>query len=347
MKTLFHRSCPTRLWVAAVFLAVGVLVMPSVALGQSKYPKINLAIGYEVEASWSQKPADIKWRFVTGVAVDKQDRVWILNAIAPQVQVYGPDGALVDSWANDGFKNPHFLRIDPEGNIWAADFGAHVVMKFTPKGKLLLTLGTPGVAGADETHLNRPTDIAITPQGDLFVTDGYGNNRVVHYDANGKFIKSWGELGVAAGQLSQPHSIAVDSKGLLYVAERNNCRIQIFNQSGKSLGQWRNLINPWGLWISPQDEIIVCGSSPARWLATRGNLGNPPTNQLLIKFDTTGRALELWTFPLSKPGEQIPGALDWGHGLGVDSKGNLYIGDVADEGLTHRVQKFTRLPAEQ
>ncbi|MEQ1858500.1 MAG: peptidyl-alpha-hydroxyglycine alpha-amidating lyase family protein [Chthoniobacteraceae bacterium] len=323
-----------------------VLLVPP-ARAQSKYPKINLAAGYQVDPAWPQKPADIKWRYVTGVTVDKQDRVWILNAIAPHVQVYSSEGALLDSWGHAGFKNPHFLRIDPEGNLWAADYGAHVVMKFTPKGELLLTLGTPGVAGADETHFNRPTDIAITPKGELFVTDGYGNNRVVHFDATGKFIKSWGELGVGAGQLSQPHSIAVDSRGLIYVAERNNCRIQVFDQNGKALAQWRNLINPWGLWITPKDEIIVCGSSPARWLAERGNLGNPPTNQLLIKFDTTGRALELWTFPLSQPGTQIAGSLDWGHGLGVDSKGNLYIGDVADESLTHRVQKFLRLPAEK
>ena len=313
---------------------------------KSAYPKISLAVGYQVVPEWPQKPAELQWRFVTGVTVDAQDRVWILNAIKPQVQVYAADGKFLDAWGSDAFKNPHFLRIDRAANVWAADYGAHVVMKFTPKGQLLLTLGTPGVAGADATHLNRPTDMAFAPNGDIFVTDGYGNNRIVHFDANGKFVKTWGELGVEAGQLSQPHSIAMDSQGRLYVAERNNCRVQVFDQSGKSLAQWRNLINPWAIHITPRDEEIACGSSPARWGA-RHNLGNPPTDQLLIKFDTGGRALELWTFPLAAPGTQIAGQLDWCHGLGVDSQGNLYIGDVADESLTHRVQKFIRLPAER
>lgn len=316
------------------------------ANAQRGYPKVNLAVGYEVVPDWPQKPAEIKWRYVTGVTVDAEDRVWMLNAIKPQVQVYSAEGKFLDSWGSDLFKNPHFLRIDREGNVWAADYGAHVVMKFTKKGELLLTLGTHGVAGADETHLNRPTDVAFAPNGDLFVSDGYGNDRIVHFDASGKFIKAWGERGVGPGQLSQPHSIAIDSKGLLYVAERNNCRVQVFDQSGKSLAQWRNLINPWAIHISPRDEVLVGGSSPARW-STRGNLGNPPTDQLLIKFDTSGRALELWTFPLSAPGTQVSGQLDWCHGLGVDSQGNLYIGDVADASLTHRMQKFIRLPAEK
>ena len=327
---------------AAVLLAVTV---PN-AVAQSRYPKINLAVGYKVDPNWPQKPPEIKWRYVTGVAVDSQDRVWILNAVAPQVQIYSADGKLLDSWGSPTFKNPHYLRVDHEGNVWMADYGAHVVEKFSPKGQLLLTLGTLGAAGCDETHLNRPTDMAITPQGDVFVSDGYGNNRVVHFDSKGRFVKTWGTLGQGPGQLSQPHSIAVDSRGVLYVAERNNCRIQLFAQTGTSLSQWRNLINPWGIWIAPRDEILVCGSTPARW-TTRGNLGNPPSDQIVMKFNTEGRVLEQWAFPLCKPGTQEPGELDWAHGIAVDSKGNLYLGDVADNSPSHRVQKFIRLPAEK
>lgn len=310
------------------------------------YPKINLATGYEVDPAWPQRPAGIDWRYVTGVAVDGDDRVYILNALDPPVQIYDREGNYLDGWGTGLFKNPHFIRIDPEGHVWTADYGQHTVRKFTPDGKLLLTLGVPNEAGDDESHFNRPTDIAVTAAGDVFVTDGYGNNRVVHFDKGGRFVKTWGSLGVGAGELSQPHSIAVDSKGVLYVAERNNCRVQLFNQDGESLGQWRDLINPWGIWITPKDEIYICGSAPKRW-TERGNLGNPPIDQLMIRFDTTGRAQQLWIFPQVQNGEMIPGALDWAHGIAVDSHGDLYIGDVADESSAHRVQKFLRLEAEQ
>ncbi|HTI49799.1 MAG TPA: peptidyl-alpha-hydroxyglycine alpha-amidating lyase family protein [Planctomycetaceae bacterium] len=319
-------------------------LLPSVAHAQ--YPKINLAVGYEVDAAWPKKPENIKWRYMTGVAVDKQDRIWTINAVDPPVQVYDRDGKLLDSWGTGQFTLPHYLRIDGEGNVWAADFRQHTIRKFTPKGELLLTLGVPNERGNDERHLNGPTDIAITPAGEIFVTDGYGNNRIIHFDKTGKFVKTWGKLGVGAGELSQPHSIVVDSKGRLYVAERNNCRIQIFDQNGKSLDQWRNLVNPWGLCMLPNDELIVCGSSPKRW-TERGNLGNPPTDQLVMKFDTDGRVQELWTFPLARPDEMLPGHLDWVHGLGVDSQGNLYLSDVADDSPAHRLQKFTRLPADK
>jgi DNA-binding beta-propeller fold protein YncE len=316
------------------------------AVTKGAYPKVNLAVGYQVDPTWPEKPADWKWRYVTGVTVDAKDRVWVLNANDPPVQVYSADGKLVNSWGQGLFKAPHHITIDRDGNVWITDYRVHTVRKFSPKGELLLTLGTPDQPGADQTHFNMPTAAVVTPAGEVFVTDGYGNNRIMHFDAKGKFIKTWGKLGVEAGELSQPHSIGVDSKGRLYVGERNNCRIQVFDQDGKSLGQWRNLVNPWGIWITPADEVYVCGSSPARW-SERGNLGNPPTNALVFKFNTDGRALELWTFPMAQPGKLIPGEIDWIHGLAVDSQGSLYLSDVADESPVHRVQKFVRLPAER
>jgi sugar lactone lactonase YvrE len=324
----------------SAWFSIGCLVL---AAG---YPKTNLAVGYAVDPDWPQKPPEITWRYMAGVAVDSKDQVWTLNAVDPPVQVYDKSGSLIKTWGNGLFKGPHYLRIDHEGNIWIADYSRHVVRKFTPDGEVLLTLGTMDEPGDDDLHLSGPTDMAISPAGDVFVTDGYGNNRVVHYDAQGRFVKTWGKLGVDAGDLSQPHSIAMDSQGRLYVAERNNARIQLFDQDGNSLAQWRHLINPWGIWISPRDEIYVCGSAPARW-TERGNLGNPPTDQLLIKFDTTGRALELSVFPMVQNGKMETGKLDWVHGIAVDSEGNLYLSDVADDSPAHRVQKFSRLPAER
>ncbi len=312
----------------------------------AQYPKVNLAVGYEVDPDWPQKPERFHWRYVTSVAVDAKDRVWVLNEHEPQVQVYGEDGEYIDSWGPGFFGRPHHIHIDRDQNVWVTDFGLHIVQKFTPKGELLQVLGKRGQTALKGPVLNRPSAVVTTPKGDAFVSDGYGNNRVVHYDREGKFVKEWGRLGQGVGEFSQPHTIALDSKGRLYVAERNNCRVQIFDQEGRSLAQWRNLMNPWGIWITPKDEVYICGSSPARWTEL-GNLGNPPHDALMIKFDTTGRALELWHFPLVRDEKLEPGRIDWIHGIAVDSKGNVYLSDVADDTPSHRVQKFIRLPAEK
>lgn len=309
------------------------------------YPKINLSVGYEVDPTWPQKPDEFQWRYMCSIAVDRRDRVWTLNRTRPHVQVYTADGKFLDAWGAEELHYPHHIHIDHEGDVWIADIYMHVVRKFTPEGELLMTLGTPNETGNDETHFNQPAGTVTTPAGDVFVADGYGNDRIVHFDAKGRFIKSWGELGVKAGQLSLPHSIGIDSKGRIYVGERNNARIQIFDQSGRSLGQWRHVTNPWGIWITPNDEIIVCGSSPVRW-GGGTNLGAPPKDQMVIKFNTDGRVLELWTFPLPHTDEPQPGEIDWIHGIAADSKGNLYLGGVADEGKSHRAQKFIRQPSE-
>ncbi len=328
-----------------LFATLVAAILPQQAVA-APYPKINLAAGYEVDPDWPKKPVEIAWDQIAGVSVDTKGRVWLFNRADPPVQVYSAAGDFLFSWGDGLFKGPHYLRIDHEGYVWTTDYRRHLVRKFTEDGKLLLTLGTADEKGEDETHLSGPTDVAVSPAGDIFVTDGYGNNRVVHYDNEGNFVKSFGELGVELGQLSQPHSIAMDSQGRLYVCERNNGRIQIFDQSGKTLGAWKNLINPWGIHITPSDDIFVCGSTPARW-TERGNLGNPPHDQILIRFDTTGRALELWGFPLAKDGELEPGHLDWMHGMGMDNAGNLYISDVDENSPVHRLQKFKRLPAER
>jgi hypothetical protein len=307
------------------------------------YPRISMAVGYELDAAWPIRTGtDLPpWGGMSGVAVDAQDQVWTFNRGPVPIQVFSPDGSLVHAWGEGLFGKPHHLRIDGKGNVWISDTGKHVVQKFTNDGRLLLTLGTPGHSGADATHFNQPTDIAVTPQGQVFVTDGYGNNRVVHFDATGRFVGEWGRLGVGVGEFSLPHAIALDSRGRLYVADRNNARIQVFNQSGEWLDEWRNLIVPWHIWITPRDEVYVCGSTPMRWggLALPGMvLGVPPKDQIVIKFSTSGRAEELWSFPLGKAGDCHPGELCWVHGLAVDSRGNLYLGDIQGR----HIQKFRR-----
>ncbi len=302
---------------------------------EPKYPHVNLAVDYVVDPKWPQKPADLQWGHVPGMAIDAKDNVYVFTRSYPPVQVYDASGKYLRGWGK-GIKNAHHIRIDSEGNVWTTDLDNHVVEKYTPEGKLLLTLGTRGKAGRDQTHLYMPTDMAVTPAGDIFVSDGYGNARIVHFDKEGKFVHAWGELGHGPGQFSIPHSIVTDSKGHLYVADRNNVRIQVFNSKGKYLAEWRNLIVPWGLWVTPKDEIWVCGSSPMQWRKTDGALGCPPKDQIFMKFNPQGKLLQLFTLPKGLDGLERVGEVNWVHAIAVDSRGNLYLGDI----IGKRAQKF-------
>ncbi len=308
------------------------------AAQEPKYPKVNLAIAYQVDAKWPQRPDDMPWGAMPGIAVDANDHVYLFTRSSEPVQVYTADGKFVRSWGKGVLKDAHHLKIDHDGNVWVADIGRHVVEKYTSDGKHLLTLGTEGVAGRDKKHLNMPTDMAITKAGDIFVADGYGNARIVHFDKHGHYVKDWGELGHAPGQFSIPHAIAVDSKNRIYVADRNNVRVQVFNTDGKLLDEWRNVIVPWGFCVTKDDEIWVCGSSPMQWRETDGALGCPPKDQVFMKFNGDGKLLQLWTAPKGFDGLERPGECNWVHAIAVDSKGNVYVGDI----IGRRAQKFVR-----
>jgi streptogramin lyase len=291
--------------------------------------------GYKVDATWPKKPADWTWSDMSGVAVDRNDQVWIYTRAAPAVQVFSSDGTPLKAPPIE-HKRAHHIKFDPEGNVWVCDIGFHTVSKYTPDGKLLLRLGTPDKAGCDDKSMDRPTDVAVTPAGDIFVSDGYGNNRVVHFDRNGKFVKDWGKKGSAPGEFDLPHAIGVCSKGRLYVADRNNARIQVFDQSGKFQEEWKSILVPWSIWVTRQDEIWTCGSSPTLHVNEGGMTGIPPHDQVLARFSTAGKLLELWMPPKGKDGEEKPGELNWVHAVAADSKGNLYCGDIRGK----RVQKF-------
>ncbi len=305
---------------------------------KSGYPRISLATGYAVDSGWPKRSPALDWGAVAGIAIGRDGEIWTFHRGEEPVRAFSTSGDLLRSWGRGEFREPHQLRIDGDGNVWLVDSGLHVVRKYSSKCELLLTLGTKGIPGEGPAHFNRPTDVAVAPSGDVFVADGYGNNRIVHFDAGGNFVKSWGELGVAPGQFSLPHSIALDSKGRLYVADRNNVRIQVFDQSGRFLDEWRGLLVPWHIVVTEADEVYVCGSSPMRWprLPIPGLIvGIPPKDQLVIVFDPDGRAKRLWTFPKGTG----PGELDWVHALAVDRRGNLYLGDIQGR----RPQRFVRL----
>ncbi len=319
---------------------------------------------YVVDPTWPRKPDRVTWGQMPGITIDARDQVYISTRSSPAVQVYRTDGTFVRAWDIKDATGAHFIRVDPDGNIWTTDIKSHLVCKHSPEGKVLLTLGEAGRPGTDEKHFARPTDVVVLPTGDIFVSDGYDNRRVIHFDKTGKYINQWGEAGTKPGQFALPHSIVADSHGRLYVADRENARIQVFDTSGKLLAVWTNVITPWGLFMTKNDELWVCGSSAVRASGPRAGADPrveavkpakgqqaapettsewevlPPPDQIVVKLNLQGQVL--LRVPLVKtatpPGKT--GELNWVHGLAVDSQGNLYLGDIQGQ----RAQKFVRKP---
>jgi len=328
---------PRRRWLCvALFLVSLLTVVSPTADAQPPGPATGNA-RLLVDPTWPQKPESFTWGAMSGITVDAQDQVYLFNRSEPTVQVYRTDGTLVRTWSTANPSGTHHVRLDPEGNVWLTDFRSHVVEKHRPDGKLLLRLGEPGVPGCDGAHFHGPTDVAFLPGGDAFISDGYGNRRVAHFDGHGRFVKQWGEEGTAPGQFALPHSIAVDSNERLYVADRNNGRIQVFTPDGKLLAVWDDLMMPWGLAVTPDDQIWVCGSSRVRQPDGKGFQVAPPPDQLLVKLAPDGKVR--LRIPLAAiadaPGK--PGEVDWVHAVAVDSQGNLYLGDIQGK----RAQKFS------
>ena len=332
-----HLSRP--LVILAILIAaspVAAQVPPTSDAPAAIYPRVSVATWYQVDPSWPQVPEGMPSGHVPGIAVGPDGNVYVAVRANPPIRVFRPDGTFVRSFGTGALNMVHHLKFDPEGHLWAADVGDQTLKRFDPDGTVDETLGTAGEKGLDEEHFNMPSDIVVAETGDRFVADGYGNGRVVHIDKDGTFVKAWGEIGVAPGQFSAAHAIALDSEGRLYVADRNNARVQIFDQQGTLLDSWDNVVIPWGLWVTPEDEIWVCGSSPMPWRLSDAMLGCPPQDQVFMKFAPNGRLLQQWTVPLGTTGVEAPGECNWVHCITADAEGNLYVGDI--HGM--RAQKF-------
>src|SRR5262249_51980618 len=204
--------------------------------------------GYEADDHWAKLPPGWGWSEVVAVAADSQDRVFVFNRGDHPVMIFGRDGTFLSSWGEGLFARPHGLFIGPDDAVYCTDDFGHTVRKFTPTGELLLTLGTSGkpsdtgATGMDYRTVLRagppfhhPTNLALSPSGDMYVSDGYGNARVHKFAPDGRLLLSWGEPGGGPGQFHLPHGIAVDGQGTVYVADRENSRVQLFTPDGKFL----------------------------------------------------------------------------------------------------------------
>jgi len=264
--------------------------------------------------SFPQWPAESPVVACSAVATNAKGEVLLFRRFEPPILVFKPSGEFVRSFGKGLFKSPHGLRVDRDDNIWVTDNADHTVMKLDRDGHVLLTLGEKGVAGEDPKHFNKPTDIAFAENGDVFISDGYGNSRVVKFDRDGKYLLTWGRKGKGAGEFNLPHAIRIDSKGNVYVADRENRRIQVFDQAGKFIRQFEGM-SPFGLFITPADELFVADG----------------VNHKILKFSADGKELASWGMMGIKPGEfKMP------HGITVAPDGAIYVSEIDGK----RVQKF-------
>jgi DNA-binding beta-propeller fold protein YncE len=284
---------------------------------------------YVMEEGWAALADGRAWGAAVGVDIDRDGTsVWVFDRCATAdncsesslspIQKFDATGRLVTSFGAGMFNYPHGLFVDQDNNIWVSDGRAingrgHTVMKFSPEGTLLMTLGMAGVAGDGPDTFNGPSDILVAPDGNIFVADGHGgetNARIVKLSGDGTFIKAWGQRGSGPGEFDSPHGLAMDSAGRLFVADRSNSRIQIFTQDGEFLEEWRQFGRPSGVFINEDDVIYVADSQSNEQL-------NPGYRQgIRVGSVTDGRVMEFIPWDETNTLE----------GVAADDAGNIYAG---------------------
>ncbi len=317
---------------------------------------------YRVVQDWEQLPEGFHHGDVAGVSVDSKDRVYVYTRRESRVIVYDQDGSFRASWGEDFFTpRTHGITVGPDDTVYCVDEGHHAVFRYTPEGELLQTIGTPdtpsdtGYDGslASIRHggppFNRPTNIAIAPNGDLYVSDGYGNARIHHFRSDGTLVQSWGEPGTGPGEFNLPHGIAVAADGRVLVADRENDRIQIFDPEGDFLEEWTEVQRPTNIAIDDDDRIYVSELwRPAGDESLRlGRITDDRPGRVSV-YQPDGHLLARW----GGPDRAAAGNFIAPHDICVDSRGDVYVGEVTwtfgvsrgqvPEG-SHSLQKFTRV----
>ena len=279
---------------------------------------------YQVEVGWEKLPPGYSWREVAAVATDAKDRVYVFNRGDHPMMVFDRDGNFIESWGEGIFTRPHGLTPGPDDTLYCIDDGDHTIRQCTYDGKVLLTIGVPGQPSEYQSGepFHRCTDVAIDPRtGDLYVADGYGNSRVHKYSPNGRLLFSWGQPGTDPSEFNIVHNIATDGNGYVYVADRENHRVQVFDSNGRYETQWVNMHRPCALYIS-DDQHVYIGELGAEMMVNRDV---PNIGPRISIFNTNGERLAR----LGHPGFGFDvGQFYAPHSICLDSAGNIFLGEV-------------------
>jgi len=320
------------------------------AAQDSGAPRNDLSQPYRTTRDWGELPPSMKkWPAVTAVEVAQDGAIYVVERCAdnscegrsePPLLKYNAQGKLLKAWGEGMFNFPHGATLDPQGNLWVTDArGAngkgHQAIKFDPDGKVLMTLGKAGVSGSGPDLFDQPTDVVVAPNGDIFVTDSHRNgtnNRVVRFSKDGKFIKEWGSKGSGPGQISEPHTIAMDSRGRLFVGDRENNRIEIFDQDGQYLDEWRQFGRPSGIFITSDDTIYVADSESGPDTGAHELMG-------IKKGIRIGSARDGKMIAFIEDSESTTPDHSGAEGVGVDAQGNVYGAVVRRQMLERHVKK--------
>ncbi|MYD91502.1 MAG: hypothetical protein F4Y08_14415 [Caldilineaceae bacterium SB0662_bin_9] len=277
---------------------------------------------YEVAEGWFKPPNGWTFGWIAAVACDSQDRVHVYSRSEHPMVVFDREGNFLASWGEDVLQDAHGIWIDGEDQVWCTERNTHCVRKFSPAGELLMTIGTPGRAGAEDgAPFNLPTDLDLAPNGDIYISDGYGNARVHHYSPAGELLNSWGDWGKGPGQFALSHCVRIDRYSRVWICDRENSRIQIFDLQGKFLTEWTDLAKPDTIFFHPEEDVVYIAE----------------LDQQISIYNFDKELLSQWggRQRSDRPGEFVACP----HGIWVDSHGDMYVGEVQADS---RLQKFIR-----
>jgi len=327
--------------------ALIVAAAPVISLAQNSAPN-----PYETIEGWAELPDNRTWGSTSAIYPTNDGRhIWVaercgtnlcVGSDVDPVLLYDLDGNLVRSFGSGMITWPHGMFVDADDNVWIADAVGyapvpegigHTIMKFSPEGELLMRLGKEGVAGDGTDVFNKPSDMLVAPNGDIFVADGHdagGNNRIIKFDSEGNYLMQWGEAGGDHGQFRDPHALAMDSEGRLFVADRGNSRLQIFSQDGEHIATWTQFGRPSGLFID-ENDILYSADSESN---ARRNGGWKRG----IRIGSAKDGFVTAFIPDPEPDQDNSGT-SGAEGVAVDAWGNIYGAEVGPRAVRKYVRK--------